>query len=277
VGGCAGIKDLITNGLFMSQQHNALITGARRGIGRAIAIELAKNGFNIVVNHVRGGAREDLPLKSLKEEIESYGRCMYGVRADISKRNDRVKLVQSAMRHGPIHILVNNAGIPHSKRKDILDIDEENFDEVLHVNLRGTFFLTQLIANKMIQAIKKGDKFKFKIINISSISAYTSSPPRSGYCISKAGISMATKLFADRLAEFGINVYEIRPGIIKTDMTKEVRKKYDILIRSGITPIKRWGQPADVAKAIAAIAQDAFPYSTGEVINIDGGFHLHRL
>jgi 3-oxoacyl-[acyl-carrier protein] reductase len=261
----------------MSQHHNALITGARRGIGRAIAIQLAQNGFDVVVNHVSGGTQEDLPLKSLQEEIESNGRSIHIVRADISKRNDRIKLVQSAMRHGPIHILVNNAGIAHAKRKDILEIDEENFDEVLQVNLRGTFFLTQLVANNMIQAIKKGDTFSFKIINISSISAYTTSPSRSGYCIAKAGISMATKLFADRLAEFGINVYEIRPGIIKTDMTREVRKKYDKLIRSGITPIKRWGQPSDVAKAVAAIAQGAFPFSTGEVINVDGGFHLHRL
>ena len=155
---------------------------------------------------------------------------------------------------------------------------EGSYDEVMNVNLKGPFFLTQLVANQMIDLIDKGAIDSPKIVNISSISAYTSSPARAEYCISKAGLSMTTSLWADRLSEFGINVYEIRPGIIQTDLTAVVKGKYDgLILDEGLTPIKRWGQPEDIGKAVAAIADDLFPFSTGEVINVDGGFHLSRL
>ena len=174
-------------------------------------------------------------------------------------------------------MLVNNAGTSPLKRLDILEGTEENFDRVIKINLKGAYFLTQLVANWMIEQKKESPESNFRIVNISSISAYTSSPSRGEYCISKAGISMITKLYADRLAEYNIGVFEIRPGIIETDMTLPVKDKYDKIISEGLTPIKRWGQPEDVAKAIGAIAQGKLDFSTGSFINVDGGFHLRRL
>ncbi len=269
----------------MNEIPNAIVTGARRGIGKAIAVELARNGFNIVLNDIELNPRvtpdarqHDVQIDEVKQKIESLGRKACICLADISHATERqalLKCSESAL--GTIHLLVNNAGIAPSKREDILSTSEESFDKVISVNLKGTFFLTQLVANRMVEKTKAGYSHPFKIINISSISAYTSSPHRAEYCISKAGVSMSTKLYADRLAEYGINVYEIRPGIIATDMTKSVQKKYDELIESGVTPIRRWGVPEDVAKAISAIACGALQFSTGEVINVDGGFHLRRL
>ncbi len=254
----------------------ALVTGARRGIGRAIALELAASGLDVIVN--------DLPMKtdpqmdSLVQEISRAGRRAVVCPGDISAARDRRAIVASALRTaGGIDLLVNNAGVGPRKRMDILSTTEESFDQVLSVNLKGSFFLSQLVANSMVERRQAGDACPFAIVNISSISAYASSPSRAEYCISKAGVSMMTKLFADRLAEYGINVYEIRPGIIATDMTQGVKEKYDALIEGGITPIRRWGHPEDVAKAVAAVASGAFPFSTGEVINVDGGFHLRKL
>ena len=163
------------------------------------------------------------------------------------------------------------------QRIDLLEMGEASYDEIMEVNLRGPFFLTQRVANTMVQQIQDGTIANPSIVNISSLSAYASSPARSEYCVSKAGMAMMTALFADRLAEYGINVYEIRPGIIQTDMTSVVTEKYDKLIADGLTPIRRWGQPDDVARAVLAIAEGYLPFSTGEVINVDGGFHLHRL
>jgi NAD(P)-dependent dehydrogenase (short-subunit alcohol dehydrogenase family) len=161
---------------------------------------------------------------------------------------------------------------------DMLIVNEKSYDEVMAVNLKGAFFLTQRVANEMISLIEAGKIQNPKIVNIGSISAYTSSPNRAEYCISKAGMAMTTALWADRLAEYGINVYEIRPGIIETDLTSVVKDKYDqLILEDGITPIRRWGQPADIGKAVVAIAEGYLPYSTGEVINVDGGFHLSRL
>ena len=164
-------------------------------------------------------------------------------------------------------------------RLDILETTEASYDEVMNVNLKGPFFLSQLVARTMLERLEAGvDRADAaKIINIGSISAYTSSPTRGEYCISKAGITMMTLLFADRLAESGINVYEVRPGIVETDMTSGVKEKYDKLIGDGLTPIRRWGQPEDVGKAVVAVAEGRFPFSTGEVLNVDGGFHMHRL
>jgi NAD(P)-dependent dehydrogenase (short-subunit alcohol dehydrogenase family) len=178
---------------------------------------------------------------------------------------------------GRLDVLINNAGVAPKVRADILEATEESFDWVIGINLKGPYFLTQIVANYMVEQVKADEKRSPVIINTASISSYTSSPARGEYCLSKAGISMMTKLYADRLAEFGINVYEIRPGIIMTDMTRVVRDKYDKLIEDGLTPIRRWGYPADIGKAAVALATGAFPFSTGEVINVDGGFHLRRL
>ena len=258
----------------MSKRRCALITGSARGIGQAIAKQLAKEGINIAVNDIcpEEGARQSVSL-CRKEGVEAYY-----FKADISDSKSRVELVESIkQKFGRLDILVNNAGVAPKERKDILEATEESFDRVLSINLKGPYFLTQLISKWMIQQKYEDPDRELLIVNISSISAYTSSPDRGEYCISKAGVSMMTKLYADKLASYGINVYEIRPGVIYTDMTSKVRSKYDVLFKSGFTPIARWGQPEDVAKAVVGLAKGLYQYSTGEVINVDGGFHLRRL
>lgn len=252
----------------------ALVTGAARGIGRAIAMALAREGWHIVINY-RGSADA---AEATRAQIEAEGGQSLVIQADIASAVDRARLVaQTLERFGQIDLLVNNAGIAPRQRVDILETSETSFDEVIATNLKGPFFLTQLVARTMIGLVRAGKIQNPKIINIGSLSAYTSSVNRPEYCISKAGVGMMTALFADRLAEFGIYVYEVRPGIIRTDMTAVVRAKYDRLFAEGITPIARWGEPEDVARAVVAIAQGALSYSTGEVINVDGGFHLRRL
>lgn len=203
---------------------------------------------------------------------------MIYVQGSLGEAQDRDRLVDKVLdEFGRIDVLVNNAGVAPKVRMDILETTIESFDFVVNTNLKGTFFLTQRVANEMIKKKQKDDNYNPIIINISSMSAYTSSTSRGEYCISKAGISMVTKLFADRLAEYGINVYEIRPGIIATDMTSTVKDRYDALIEEGLLPIKRWGYPEDIAKAVWALCSGLLPYSTGEVINVDGGFHIRRL
>ena len=198
--------------------------------------------------------------------------------SDITKAADREALNQAVLeKYGRIDMLVNNAGIGPRVRMDMLEMSEESMRQVLEVNLYGTFFLTQLTAKTMLKLIADGAMEKGRIVNISSISAYASSTSRAEYCVSKAAVSMMTTLYADRLAEEKINVYEIRPGIIKTPLTEIVSDKYDQLIAEGVTPIKRWGYPEDIGLAIAAIASDFFPFSTGQVFNVDGGFHIQRL
>jgi 3-oxoacyl-[acyl-carrier protein] reductase len=256
-----------------ADRHVALVTGSTSGIGESIALGLASIGYDLIVN----GTRSEEEARSVIEGVESAGARVAYVQADISVPEDRVKLVERARGLRRLDLLVNNAGIPPNERADLLDVDEASFDRVMDVNLKGTFFLTQEIARFMIELTKTLGQYSPKIINIGSISSYTSSPVRGQYCISKAGVSMVTKLFADRLSEWGINVYEIRPGIIRTRMTEPVRPKYDRLIAEGVTPIGRWGTPEDVAKAVVAIAKGSLPFSTGEVINVDGGFHLRRL
>ena len=230
----------------------ALVTGGTRGIGRGIAEKLRDEGWNVIVS-----CRTPKDIPGIK--------CIV---ADNSKPEDRMRLVEEA---GDIDLLVNNAGIAPRVRADLLEMSEESMDELMKVNLYGPFFLTQQIANKMI---KRGSGI---IINISSMSAYTVSVNRGEYCISKAGISMMTQLYAARLAEYGIPVYEIRPGIIRTDMTSGVTEKYDKLIGGGLLPISRWGTPEDIADAVSVLAEGRLRYSTGEVINVDGGFHIQRL
>jgi NAD(P)-dependent dehydrogenase (short-subunit alcohol dehydrogenase family) len=265
----------------MANKPAALITGASRGIGKGIALELAKLGYDIVISHFdfdeQGKPDEKTGLQTQKE-IKALGVNCEVIRADVSRAEDRKKLLELAKtRLGRCNMLCNNAGVAPSKRLDILEATEESYDRVMNINLRGPYFLTQLVANWMIEQKKQKPDESFRIVNTSSISAYTSSPARGEYCLSKAGISMMTALYADRLAEFGIGVFEIRPGIIKTDMTKVVTAKYDKLIAEGLTPIKRWGLPEDIAKAVGAIAQGRLDFCTGQVINVDGGFHLRRL
>jgi len=245
----------------------AIVTGGRRGIGLGIAKELTKAGWRVLITGVSAEAEE--ALKELGDNA-AYFRCDSGL------EEDRRALIAFAEKtYGRVDLLVNNAGVAPTVRADILETPQESFDRVLDTNLRGTFFMCQAMANHMIAHL--GEGYAPKIVNISSMSAYTSSVNRGEYCIAKAGISMVTTLFADRLAEYGILVYEVRPGIIKTDITAKVTEKYDKLIGEGVTPIKRWGYPEDIGRAVAAIAADYFPFSTGEVFNVDGGFHIQRL
>jgi NAD(P)-dependent dehydrogenase (short-subunit alcohol dehydrogenase family) len=255
---------------MIMNERVALVTGAARGIGRAIAVALAQEKWRIVVNY---RTNEDAAKEALKL-VEGAGGSGILVQADIADAADRARLVARTLEaFVRIDLLVNNAGMAPRQRMDLLETTEASYDEVMATNLKGPFFLTQLVARRMIE-IKGGPA---KIINIGSLSAFASSTNRGEYCLSKAGVGMMTALFADRLAEFGINVYEVRPGIIHTDMTGAVREKYDRMIAEGLTPIARWGEPEDIARAVAAIAGDCFPFSTGEVINVDGGFHLRRL
>jgi NAD(P)-dependent dehydrogenase (short-subunit alcohol dehydrogenase family) len=198
---------------------------------------------------------------------------------DISKSNDRAQLLKAVIeRFGWIDLLVNNAGVAPVERKDLLEATEQSFDRVIGINLRGPYFLTQAVANFWLGGLAQHSAHpRPKVITISSISAYTASINRGDYCISKAGLAMMTQLFATRLAAEGIGVFEIRPGVMATDMTGPLKENYDRLIAGGLTPIARWGTPEDVGRAVVAIAQDHFPFSTGEVINVDGGFHIRRL
>ncbi len=259
----------------MSDQKVAIVTGSSRGIGRGIALELAKEGWSIVINyHSNKEAAEEA-----KNLVEEAGGSALIVQADMASLEDLKKLVDKSIDHYQyIDLLVNNAGVGPKVRTDMLQVSVESYDRVMDINLRGPFFLTQRVANHMVESKVKGKLESPKIINIGSISAYTSSPERSEYCISKAGMGMMTKVWADRLAEYGINIYEIRPGIIYTDLTSVVKDKYDrLILEESITPIQRWGQPEDIGRAVVAIAKDYLPFSTGEIINVDGGFHLHRL
>jgi NAD(P)-dependent dehydrogenase (short-subunit alcohol dehydrogenase family) len=252
----------------------ALVTGASRGIGRAIAVALAEHDWSIAINY-RGNAEAAIETRALVEKAGGRGVL---VQADVADADDRANLIEQTLTGlNRIDLLVNNAGIAPRQRADMLETSEASYDEVMAVNLKGPYFLTQRVARVMIDLLKTGVVEHPKIINIGSMSAYTSSVNRAEYCLSKAGMGMMTALYAGRLAEYGINVYELRPGIIETDMTRVVQAKYDQLIADGLTPIRRWGQPDDVARAVVAIAQDQFPFSTGEVINIDGGFHLRQL
>ena len=252
----------------------AFITGGTRGIGLGIAVELAKAGFDLAVN----GVRDEATVKPVLEELRQYGAQVIYVRGDVSKKLDRQSMVDAVVHQfGQINVLVNNAGIAPKERKDILEATEESFEHVLTVNLQGPYFLTQLVANKMIETKKQQPGDFFCIINVSSVSASIASVNRGEYCISKAGIAMATKLWAARLGEFDIPVYEIQPGVIQTDMTSGVQAKYDKLFQSGMAIQSRWGTPADIGKVAVAMATGSMPYSTGQVVLVDGGMTIQRL
>ena len=252
----------------------ALITGGSRGIGYGIAKQLAQNGFDIAIN----GMREEDMLGDILQTLLNTGADVLYCRGNIASTEDRKNILAQVKNHfGRLQVLVNNAGIAPRQRNDILNTTEESFDEVVATNLKGTYFLTQQAANWMIEQKKGNEEFSGCIINVSSISATIASVNRGEYCISKAGISMTTQLFATRLGEFNIPVYEVRPGIIDTDMTAGVKEKYDKLISEGLTIQNRWGYPDDVGKAVSALALGNFPYSTGQVIMVDGGLSLPRL
>lgn len=252
----------------------ALITGGSRGIGFGIAMQLAANGFDLAVNGVRAVSDVEDAMKQLRD----FGSDVIYCQGNISSSTDRENIIEQVRGHyGKLHVLVNNAGKAPNERNDILDATEESFDDVISTNLKGTYFLMQKAANWMIEQKKIDNKFAGCIINISSISATVASVNRGEYCISKAGISMATQLFAVRLGEFNIPVFEVRPGIIHTDMTAGVKEKYDKLIEEGLMVQQRWGEPEDVGKVVASLAKGDFMYSTGQVIMVDGGLTIPRL
>jgi NAD(P)-dependent dehydrogenase (short-subunit alcohol dehydrogenase family) len=252
----------------------ALVTGGSRGIGRAIVTALARSGWSVgFCYHTNQAAAQ-----AVLDEIQPAGGQALAIQADLGNPADRQRLLDDVLgQFGRIDLLVNNAGMGARQRVDLLEVAEDSYDEVMLTNLKGPFFLTQAVAREMIALQHKGILDQAKIINIGSLSTYTSSTLRAEYCLSKAGVGMLTSLFADRLAAENILVYEVRPGIIDTDMTAPVHAKYDELIQGGLLPIARWGQPEDVARAVVALAEGCLPYSTGEVINVDGGFHLRRL
>jgi 3-oxoacyl-[acyl-carrier protein] reductase len=252
----------------------ALVTGGARGIGYGISEALAREGFDLALCGQRDGAEVREPV----EQLRSLGAEVLYVQADISDPGARDRLVEAVReRFGGLHVLVNNAGVAPRERRDMLEMSRESFDWVLDVNLRGPFFLTQAVANWMVEQSRDGDGFAGCIVYVTSISATVASTNRAEYCISKAGLSMASQAWSVRLAEFGIPVYEVRPGIIRTDMTSGVQGKYDQLIEGGLTLQPRWGLPADVGRAVAVLARGELGYSTGQVIMVDGGLTVDRL
>ncbi len=252
----------------------ALVTGGSRGIGWSISQALARDGFDIAFCGVRG-------TDAVVEQVTALRRlgadALY-VPCDVADRAARRELIEANRRHfGRLHVLVNNAGMAPKERRDLLEATEESFEEVMRTNLQGPYFLTQAVANWMVEQKRADKNYRGCIVNVSSISATVVSINRGEYCVSKAGVSMATQLWATRLGEFDIPVYEVRPGVTATDMTAGVREKYDRLIAQGLCVQARWGTPEDVGKAVASLARGDFPYSTGQVIMVDGGLTLPRL
>ncbi len=257
-------------------KKTALVTGSRRGIGLGIARALAGEGYHVILSATRPAA----DCEDLVQSFLDAGQSAEYLPCDISIPAQRQAVIDEILRrHGRLDLLVNNAGVAPAVRRDLLEMTEDSFDRVLDVNLKGTFFLCQLAANRMLALLDAGlADYRPRIVNIGSISAYTASVNRGEYCISKAGVSMVTKLFADRLAPYGIPVFEVRPGIIRTDMTAGVEEKYKRMIEEeGVTPIRRFGQPEDVAACVLAAAGGLLDFATGQVLNADGGFHIRRL
>ncbi|MCX6215564.1 3-ketoacyl-ACP reductase [Spirosoma sp.] len=258
----------------MERRPVAFITGGSRGIGYGIAEQLADAGFDLAIN----GVRPEDAVRDVLDALRSRGSDVLYCPGDIASREARADMMASINAHfRRLNVLVNNAGVAPKERRDILEATEESFQYVLSTNLQGAYFLTQAAANWMIAQRFEQTDFWGCIINVSSVSATVASVNRGEYCVAKAGLSMATQLFAARLGEYDIPVYEVRPGVIKTDMTAGVTAKYDALIDSGLTVQKRWGLPYDVGRAVASLAKGDFPYSTGQVILVDGGMTIPRL
>lgn len=270
----SGTKKSPSGGFRGLELPVALITGGSRGIGLGIATQLAKAGFNLAIN----GVRDQKFIQPVLDGLKMFGIDVIYARGDVSKKEDREQILKMVITEfGRLNVLVNNAGIAPRERKDILEASEDIYNEVLEINLKGPYFLTQLFANHMVEMKKENAEFHGCIINVSSVSATVASVNRGEYCISKAGIAMATKLWAARLGEFNIPVYEIQPGVIKTDMTSAVTEKYDKLFEDGLSIQKRWGLPEDVGKVAVAMATGMMPYSTGQVVRVDGGMTIQRL
>jgi len=257
----------------------AFITGASRGIGRGIAVELARHGYDIAgSSRVLDSQNSESGILEVKQRVEESGATFLPAQGDVSILDDHDRMIKTIVDHfGRIDLLVNNAGVSPNLRLDVLETTPESFDRVMSINSRGPFFLTQAVARQMLAQIQAAAGIKPKIIFITSVSAYMSSTSRAEYCLSKAALSMAAAIFADRLSVSGINVYEVRPGIIKTEMTATVQEKYDRLIDEGLIPQGRWGLPEDVGKAVVALVSGGFEYSTGAVIEVSGGMNVRRL
>jgi NAD(P)-dependent dehydrogenase (short-subunit alcohol dehydrogenase family) len=252
----------------------ALITGGTRGIGLGIAQNLALKGYSLALN----GLRDENDVNPIIADLQNKGVEVIYCQGNIGDSYDRESIIESIkLEYGQLNVLVNNAGIAPRERKDILETSEASYDEVMRVNLRGPYFLTQTVANWFVEQKEKNHEFRSSIINVSSISATVASVNRGEYCLSKAGISMMTQLFAVRMGEYNIPVYEVRPGLIQTDMTSGVKEKYDKLLEEGLCVFSRWGTPNDVGKAVALLAEGEMPYSTGQVIMVDGGMTIPRL
>jgi NAD(P)-dependent dehydrogenase (short-subunit alcohol dehydrogenase family) len=252
----------------------ALVTGGTRGIGLGIARALARDGFDLVVC----GRREEAQVAPALAELRSGGAAAHYVRADVGERGERLRLVSEVRdRLGRLHLLVNNAGVGPQVRADLLEAEEASFERLLRVNLQGPYFLTQSVARWMLEQSQADAGWSGAVVFVTSVSATMASTNRGEYCVSKAGLAMASQLWAARLAEAGIPVYEVRPGIIRTDMTAPVAEKYDRLIAQGLVPQGRWGLPEDVGRVVAALARGDAPYSTGAVVTVDGGLTIPRL
>lgn len=259
----------------MNSKPVAVVTGASRGIGRAVAISLASEGFDIAAI-ARSVDSEGMEI--LTSEIEKIGAEFFPIGLDISCTGCQTEVVANILeRYGRIDFLVNNAGVAPLQRNDLLDMTEESYDRVMNINLKGPIFFAQKIAREMLWLKQTMTGYKPVIVFITSVSAYMTSTNRTEYCVSKAGLSMASAVFADRLSKDDIRVYEVRPGIVRTDMTVKVKDKYDKLIADGLVPQKRWGLPEDIGKAIASIACGNFDFSTGMVFEISGGLNIHKL
>ena len=256
-----------------------IVTGASRGLGRGIAVRLAAEGLSVAVNYATNEAAALATAEACRAAAQSPQQCFVCVQADIGVRAQREALVERAFSElGAVEALVNNAGVAPRARADILDASEESFEELIRTNLQGPYFLTQSVARRWLApGARPSLAGGFKVVFVTSISAHTASLNRGEYCVSKAGLSMARQLWAARLAEAGIGVYEVRPGIMATDMTSAVKARYDALIAEGLVPQKRWGTAEDVGRAVASLVRGDFAYSTGTVIDVDGGFHLRRL
>ncbi len=257
-----------------NQKRVALVTGGSRGIGFGIAKELASAGFQVVIN---GRKPADEITASLEELKELGGNPIY-IQADIADLDQQVKLLDEInQKAGRLDVLVNNAGVSVATRSDLLDATPESYDRVMQINLRGPYFLTQKVAKWMIEQKEENQEYQAAIVNISSVSAAFASPNRGEYCLSKAGVAMATQLWATRLGEFGIPVFEVRPGVIRTDMTAGVKDKYDELFADGLTIESRWGESEDIGRVVKVLASGEITYATGAIIPIDGGLSVNRL
>jgi len=259
----------------MNEKPLALVTGGSRGIGLGIARHLSKIGFDVAIN----GRRSAEEVTESIEQIERQGGSAMYVQADVADADGRRRMLEVVREHvGRIDVLVNNAGVAPDKRVDILEADIESFERLMDINVKGPYFLTQAVANWMIELRDQLDDYAPKVVNIGSTSATVVSVNRGEYCVSKAGVAMATQLWAARLAEFGIDVFEVRPGIIETDMTAGVKEKYDRLLKeSELVVEKRWGTPDDIGRACAMLARGDLKYATGQVLTLDGGLTMVRL